>query len=519
MKTKTYDKAMEFLRVKLGCVGKLVVNSVGRCEELCLLWSGKVTIDLISYLIFRIDAKIVSHGGKVWQLTGFYSNPVAEQRCHGWNLLQHLVRMSQLHWLYVEDLNKILNDEEKHVDVFFSRRVELIELTVGTWWLIAGGLTVLGITIKCCTNTLAMWNSSNGLSLSKDIKVQREELRRVHNEPARVLPRDDVEEVLGCLEPLLSQRAMASLEAKFSPEEIRKAVYDMGLTKALDDGLLFVGASLRECMVISRILEVYSRASGQLANFDKSGMCVSRSMVWLRELQRVCSSFWWGSSEAKRKIHWGSWKKLFEGKPSGGLRFRDLKVSEMSLEWSSKISYSVALVASLRRTCLSSALRCGVFLDYLRANIPTVECTYVEAGVIRWKPPSDGFYKVNINASLDVANHGIGIGLVIRDHQGFVMASSSQRLEVCFSPQIAEAMAIKRGIQFAFDTGLVLVVVESDALSVVKMVNAGRQILLPTLFSKLALKSSEDLFWLETYPLSVEEYVMGDFLVTGVVSF
>ncbi|KAK2663455.1 hypothetical protein Ddye_002029 [Dipteronia dyeriana] len=110
-------------------------------------------------------------------------------------------------------------------------------------------------------------------------------------------------------------------------------------------------------------------------------------------------------------------------------------------------------------------------------------------------------------------------------------------------------MAIKWGIQFTLDTGLVPAMVESDALSVVKMVNSGvstsvniglvvdevvaflqlndvvsvsfvyrKANFVAHSLSKLALKISDDLFWLQTYLTSVEEYVNGDIPVTGFVS-
>ncbi|KAK2657967.1 hypothetical protein Ddye_011019 [Dipteronia dyeriana] len=44
------------------------------------------------------------------------------------------------------------------------------------------------------------------------------------------------------------------------------------------DSLLFTGASAKDCLAIRNILGVYSRASGQQVNFEKSSMCVSKGV-------------------------------------------------------------------------------------------------------------------------------------------------------------------------------------------------------------------------------------------------
>ena len=55
------------------------------------------------------------------------------------------------------------------------------------------------------------------------------------------------------------------------------------------------------------------------------------------------------------------------------------------------------------------------------------------------------------------------IGVVIRDSQGFVMASLCLHIGACLQPQIAKAMAILRGLRLAMKTGLVPTSLESDA--------------------------------------------------------
>ncbi|TXG69511.1 hypothetical protein EZV62_004446 [Acer yangbiense] len=88
-----------------------------------------------------------------------------------------------------------------------------------------------------------------------------------------------------------------------------------------------------------------------------------------------------------------------------------------------------------------------------------------------WCPLAIGQLKINSDVAVDVLGKKIGIGIVIRDHTGFVMASCAQKINVGYSPVVAEAVALLRGLQFVKDTRLGLVVVELDAAVVVAHVN------------------------------------------------
>ncbi|KAK3218973.1 hypothetical protein Dsin_012943 [Dipteronia sinensis] len=57
------------------------------------------------------------------------------------------------------------------------------------------------------------------------------------------------------------------------------------------------------------------------------------------------------------------------------------------------------------------------------------------------RPPDQGVYKINSDAAIDVIRNRIGIGAIIRDYRGLVMASCAQLSQVNLSPQIAEALA------------------------------------------------------------------------------
>ncbi|KAK3211145.1 hypothetical protein Dsin_015851 [Dipteronia sinensis] len=51
----------------------------------------------------------------------------------------------------------------------------------------------------------------------------------------------------------------------------------------------------------------------------------------IKEIHRLCSRFWWGGNEKKRKIHWCTWKHLRKIKCDGDLGFHDLEISNRAL--------------------------------------------------------------------------------------------------------------------------------------------------------------------------------------------
>ena len=95
---------------------------------------------------------------------------------------------------------------------------------------------------------------------------------------------------------------------------------------------------------------------------------------------------------------------------------------------------------------------------------------------IKWHPLESGLLKLNTDAAIDARNQCVGLGMVIRDHSGSVIASGCQRIVVRFTPQVAEAMAIWRGKTFVKEKGLEPVVNESDDLGVVNMINSDLEV-------------------------------------------
>ncbi|KAK1581615.1 hypothetical protein Q3G72_007412 [Acer saccharum] len=83
----------------------------------------------------------------------------------------------------------------------------------------------------------------------------------------------------------------------------------------------------------------------------------------------------------------------------------------------------------------------------------------------------EDFQSANYHA-LGVHSNMVGLGLIIRDHSGSVMASSAQGFESKLSPDVAEATGILRGINMAMESGLLPLVIESDAQHVVNLINS-----------------------------------------------
>ncbi|KAK3198140.1 hypothetical protein Dsin_021555 [Dipteronia sinensis] len=355
-----------------------------------------------------------------------------------------------------------------------------------------------------------------------------------------------------------------------------------------DDSLLFTKATAVECGLIRRIIEDYSKASGQLVNFGKSAVCMSktfssgegkqladiigvhRDRMWERvkgwrrrllsiggkevlitsvlqsipayimnlfrlpkglvtDLHRLCSRFWWGSTETSKKMHWASWRRLCRNKSAGGLGFRDLSIFNQALlakqGWR-LVKYPNSLVARVLR---------GVYFptsSFLKADCKQ-RCSLI------WSSLCWGKGLLECDAAIKVPDNCVGVGIVIRNHCGLIMGSSAQRIEANFSSQIAEAVAILRGIVFAKDMGLLPAVVESDALGVVNLINTGSSIsadvgvvlsdilniistggielvqyvprmanMVAHSIARMALSISQDCFWVEECPPSVGSLVL-----------
>lgn len=90
--------------------------------------------------------------------------------------------------------------------------------------------------------------------------------------------------------------------------------------------------------------------------------------------------------------------------------------------------------------------------------------------VVKWKPPQLGRYKVNTDGAVFTKSKSVGIGVVVRDSKGEVIAALCKRVAGLMGALETEAIAMEVAVQFAADIGLRDVVFEVDSLSVCKMI-------------------------------------------------
>lgn len=91
---------------------------------------------------------------------------------------------------------------------------------------------------------------------------------------------------------------------------------------------------------------------------------------------------------------------------------------------------------------------------------------------VDWKPPGEGWFKINVKAGL-LGDVGSGLGVVVRNTTGGVeLCVVSQGVER-WDPLIAESKAMMLGVQLSAEMGLRKIVVGSNCLVLIKALHEG----------------------------------------------
>ncbi|KAH9781766.1 putative reverse transcriptase/RNA-dependent DNA polymerase [Citrus sinensis] len=88
-----------------------------------------------------------------------------------------------------------------------------------------------------------------------------------------------------------------------------------------------------------------------------------------------------------------------------------------------------------------------------------------------WLPPPQNVFKVNVDAAFNSKNLSAGVGAVIRDSNGKIVAAGVNQNLLKGSASLAEAEAVLWGLQLARNADVSSLIIESDCLEVVQLVN------------------------------------------------
>jgi ribonuclease HI len=167
---------------------------------------------------------------------------------------------------------------------------------------------------------------------------------------------------------------------------------------------------------------------------------------------------------------------------------------------------------------------------------PTVSSR--EEDVVKWCPPPTGCFKANWDAATSGDQKKTGVGVIIRDERGLVIAALSRTIFANFDPQTVEATTALHAVELCKDIGVQDNFLEGDAFTVVKAIafrtstwhNFGQivddiQVVLGSKRSwrvghikrgangaahglaKEALRSNNDKIWMEDYPSCISQIV------------
>ena len=87
-------------------------------------------------------------------------------------------------------------------------------------------------------------------------------------------------------------------------------------------------------------------------------------------------------------------------------------------------------------------------------------------GLVRWQPPPTNLIKINFDGAVFKDDDRAGIGVVVRDSLGLVLASVSQNIPLPHSVVNLETLAACRALEFSLELGFDKVVLEGDSLIV-----------------------------------------------------
>ena len=112
-------------------------------------------------------------------------------------------------------------------------------------------------------------------------------------------------------------------------------------------------------------------------------------------------------------------------------------------------------------------------------SAPTSVTAVPEQKKTAWTPPPVHGYKVNFDGALFEHEDSAGLGVVIRNQDGLVMASLSEVTPLPSTVIEVETLAARRAVEFALELGFENIILEGDSEILIKILNSSNRSLAP----------------------------------------
>ena len=94
-------------------------------------------------------------------------------------------------------------------------------------------------------------------------------------------------------------------------------------------------------------------------------------------------------------------------------------------------------------------------LAQFRADWQNTEVQVMDSNIggSSWSSPQDGLVKINFDGAIFSESNQSGVGVVIQDNNGAVLASCSEKIHQAYKPDEVEALAALKAVTFAHELG------------------------------------------------------------------
>ncbi|XP_050263892.1 uncharacterized protein LOC126708117 [Quercus robur] len=132
-------------------------------------------------------------------------------------------------------------------------------------------------------------------------------------------------------------------------------------------------------------------------------------------------------------------------------------------------------------------------------------------GHVRWCPPMGERFKTNYDGAVFSESREVGIGVVVRNAKGKVIAALAEKILYPSSVEVLEALAARRAVKFIVELGIAGSDFKGDSELVCRALRQQGNCVAHAL-ARRAIVSFPLLVWMEHVPSDIDPFVISDIL-------